>query len=40
VAPAEPVPPAVVSEAPVPPEPGIVGADGVRFERGATVEER
>jgi MFS family permease len=29
-----------MAEPPVPPEPGIIGADGVRFERGAAVEER
>jgi MFS family permease len=29
-----------VAEVPIAPEPGIVGADGARFERSATVEER
>jgi MFS family permease len=42
-APAPPEPPAdamPVADQPVPPEPGIVGANGARFERSASVDER
>jgi hypothetical protein len=40
-APAPPPPaPAPIAEAPVPPDAGVVGADGARFERNARVEDR
>lgn len=35
-----PPPPEPVAEAPVPPDAGVIGADGVRFERTARVEDR